>query len=111
MGWYAIWVAIGLLMVAAPFVYATVLVLVIGPFRVHASRGVPANPAWENTRAEDLSPEMREAVGALVRQFAAEGFGVVSNLALGDGGYGSRGVQVYLVNREAGDAAVVVCSF
>ena len=68
---------------ALPAVLPGLLTIILGPFVVRRGQRVPRTLRVEPTRAEELSPEVRDFVHAAVRQFAAEGFEVAAGVAHG----------------------------
>jgi len=99
-----------LLILLVPVAVVQAIKWLIAPILVRRRHKVAAHPAWEQTRDEQLTPEMRDFIGTVVGQFSAEGFHVVSNLHQPNAVANVRAVQVLLVNRATGDQAAVVAT-
>jgi hypothetical protein len=78
--------------------------------RIHAKQRVPIRPTSMETRAEQLSPEMREFAGKSIEEFRREGFEVESNLYIADPATSIKSIQIFLVNRRTNDCGVIVLS-
>ncbi len=81
---------------------------ILPPINIRRKHRIALRPRWEPTQTEHLTPEVQQFIGEVVRQFAAEGFGVAANL-FNAGSVGDvRGLNILLVNRANGDIAVVI---
>jgi len=106
-----LWPLLALLGILAVFVLPAVLpgilTVVLGPVVVRRVQRVPRTLRVEPTRAEALSPEVRDFVHAAVRQFAAEGFEAAANVTLAGAVTDGIAVELLLVNRATGDIGSV----
>src|SRR4051812_3412810 len=91
----------------APIVFVQVMKWLVSPIIVHHRHRIAVHPKWEQTRDEQLTPEMRQFISAAVGQFVAEGFAVVANVHQTDGVPGVRAVQVMLAHPASGDRAIL----
>ena len=107
--WYWLTLAAGAVLL---FAVNVVFKFIVAPIRLHAARGPQRKPRHEPTDVEHLTPETRDFMGRLVRDFVAEGFEVAANvtqLPQADGDqFAARPVQALLVHRGTGDVAVVI---
>src|SRR3954471_9545374 len=109
--WYWLAVAAGLV---ALYAFSLVFKFVVVPIRLHKKHRTMRRPRYEPTRAEELTPEIRDFMGTLVPQFAAEGFEVAANvLVVEDEGKEERvfttlPVCAGLVHRGTGDTASII---
>jgi hypothetical protein len=80
------------------------------PFRVGRRQRTELTPTFEQVTPDLLTPEMREFIAAVLREFAAEGFEAAAHVYHSK--QGSRvtvsGTSLLLVNRRTGDVANVV---
>jgi len=81
------------------------------PLRIKRKQTLLLTPQMQPTRVEELTPETRQFLGAMIRAFAAEGFDVGTNVLLPNLIPSSQAVQVLLVNRATGDEAIVYGTF
>jgi hypothetical protein len=106
--WWPLLVSLGVLAILGlPAVLPGVLTIVLGPVAVRRGQRVPRTLRVEPTRAEELSPEVRDFVHAAVRQFAAQGFEAAANVSLAGAVTDGLAVELLLVNRATGDVGSV----
>src|SRR5688572_7318665 len=82
----------------------------VAPIIVRLKYRMAANPSFEPTRAEELTPEVRDFLGTILPQFFREGFEAVANISLKGMISGVNGAQIVLVNRATSDIAIVITS-
>lgn len=93
-----------------PVALNLVLRWVIAPLVVRSKQRMAIRPAIEPTRDDQLTPELRQFVGDMVRQFAAEGFEAAANFHHPESVTDVRAVQIVFINRTSGDVGLVIAS-
>lgn len=103
-------IIIVLSLLLAPFLLLQAIKWLVAPILVRRNHRMSAHPVWEQTLVEQLTPEMRDFIAAIVGQFSAEGFEVVANVHQPEAMKGVRAVQVLLVHRATGDQALAIAT-
>ncbi|HSZ54162.1 MAG TPA: hypothetical protein VK797_00765 [Tepidisphaeraceae bacterium] len=102
------WLIIAVLVSLSPFLIAVFRRFILVPIRIHGQQRLAATRKLEQTRAEQLTPEMQEYLGQTVRQLRREGFEVVANVCDAKTLAGFSSWQTLLVNRDNHMVAVIV---
>ena len=97
--------------IVLPVLFVLVVRWVVAPLLIRSRNTLAARVELEPVLAERLSPEMREHVGGVVRQFRDESFEVVANYSIGATMPGVFITQALLVNRATGDVGVAIMSW
>jgi hypothetical protein len=93
---------------AAIFFLAWAFKWLIVPLMLARKQGAVARPKFELVTPERLTPEARDFVGAIVREFAVQGFEVAAYVSNDKAIKGVSSTSMLLVNRRSGDVANVI---
>ena len=85
--------------------------LVFRPLRVYFRMRVRLQPAFRQTRFEELAPPVKEFLLATVKTFAQIGFVTVENGFNENSVPLVQSIQLLMVNRRRGDLAVVIITW
>lgn len=99
------WFSLAAFAIALPRIVRLARMWIVLPIRAHGKKNNP--PAWQDTSADELSPEMQEFLGNAVLAFRGEGFEVAANLHSPASAAGAAIFVARLVNRSSGDLATV----
>lgn len=102
-------IVIFLCILIVPVLFVQIMKWVVAPIILHHKQRIAVHPRWEQTRDEQLTPEMRDFISAAVGQFRSEGFTVVANVHQTKGVQGIRAVQI-LMTDAAGDRVVILAT-
>src|SRR5690242_10491444 len=101
---------IWLIIFALCLVLPTALVLLwnwlIVPLRIRKKHRHVLHRTLTPTQVDQLTPEMQQFLGSVVRQFKAQGFEVAANVHSGEVVLKTQSVQVLFVQRRSGNVAV-----
>jgi hypothetical protein len=99
-----------LCLIGAPWAWAYFKIFILLPWRFRKASPLRLAPEFEETRADELTPDVRRRLGQLVSQFSAEGFPVAANLHSGGGVPGVRSFEVVLVNQSRRQIGSVIAA-
>jgi hypothetical protein len=102
------WLIIAVLVSFSPFLIAAFRIFILAPIRIHGHQRLPATPKLEQTRAEQLTPEMQEYLGQTVRQLRLDGFEVVANVCDPKALENFSAWRTVLLNRDNHMVAVIL---
>jgi len=107
--WY--WIVAGTL-ILLPLLFNLVVRWIVVPIRLHRKSNTPAKGNFQPTRAEQLTPELRDFLAIVLKQFAAEGFEVRANVSQDSRVLNNSGklqsTLVLLVNPATNDIATAI---
>src|SRR4051812_4656898 len=88
---------------AAPIVVYVAALLLITPLTVLITLSLPEYLTFEPSTDEELSPWLKDFIGNLALQMAAEGFEALANLKMGGSPAGTTSFVLLFVNRTTGE--------
>jgi hypothetical protein len=103
-----VWLIVTACLLAFPLVLKGVLLYVVGPIVIHQRQTLAIKPRFQETRLEDLTPEMQDFLSEILGQFIAEGFEVGANVYHPNATNNTKSSQVLLVDRARGDMASLI---
>jgi hypothetical protein len=102
------WLFLLVLVICVPLAINLIAKFLIAPFRIRRTQTILANPPTVETQSDHLTPELREFLGDVVREFTAAGFDVAVNVNHPGMVPGITGFQILFVNRRTNDLAMVL---
>ncbi|MDB5172019.1 MAG: hypothetical protein JWN51_792 [Phycisphaerales bacterium] len=104
------WLIVWLVAMVLPALLAFLNRWVWVPIRMHSRQTILIRPRREATASEQLTPELQDYIGQVVRQFRDIGFEVAGNFHQPGAVPGINSFQIVCVNRATNDLAIIIAT-